>query len=391
MVEWLFMLLPVAAASGWYAARRTIAPGDRGPARPGRDPAYFQGLNFLLSDQPDKAVDIFIKVLEVDSDTIETHLSLGNLFRRRGESERAIRVHQNLVAHSALTTEQRARALLELGKDYMRAGVLDRAESLFQELMEMGLHTESSLRHLTTIYQQTKDWDEAIAATRRLEAESSKPMQPVIAQYYCEKAEAALEHGDSSEARTLAKRARDSDDCCVRATMLLGDLAARQGDMKLAVSEYQRVERQDADYLSEVVAPICDCYRQLGETEALVDYLGRLCDGVGSVAAMLALAGILHERQGAEQASAFVTERLRAAPNLQGLDRLISLNLPTVSGCAQETLLLLQGLVQRLLEKRAGYRCERCGFAATTLHWQCPSCRSWSSVKPLQGLDGELH
>ncbi len=389
MVEWLFLLLPVAAASGWYAARRGGAAQGQSLARPGRDPAYFQGLNFLLSDQPDKAVDIFIKVLDVDADTVETHLALGNLFRRRGESERAIRIHQNLVAHSALSQQQRAQALLELGKDYMRAGVLDRAESLFQELLEMGLYVEPSLRNLMTIYQQTREWDQAIAVTCKLESEIGKAMQPVIAQYHCEQAEAALEKEDWDTGRRLLNQARDRDAKCVRATILLGDLAARQGDAEAAIAEYQRIQRQDPAYLSEVIGPVSECYLQLDRMNELVDYLEKLPNGVGGVSAMLALAEILQDRDGIEQASSFVTDQLRAAPNLEGLDRLIALTLPTVSGPAHETLTLLQGLVKRLLEKRADYQCARCGFSASTLHWQCPSCRSWSSVKPIQGLEGE--
>jgi lipopolysaccharide biosynthesis regulator YciM len=155
--ELLLLLLPVAAASGWIAARRSQRQ-ERGKCVNDTSPVYFRGLNHLLNEEPDKAIDAFVEMLEVDSDTVETHLALGNLFRRRGEVERAIRIHQNLIARPALTREQRAQALLELGQDYMRAGLLDRAENLFRELKDTRLHVRQALKNLLVIYEKERDW-----------------------------------------------------------------------------------------------------------------------------------------------------------------------------------------------------------------------------------------
>ena len=162
--EYLFglvvILLPVAALSGWYYGRKDARERINSPAGvPGMSQDYFKGLNYLLNDRPDKAIEVFIKVLEVESETVETHLALGNLFRRRGEVDRAIRIHQNLVARPSLDKEQRALALLELGIDYMRSGLLDRAETLFKELIQTGMYERQVLRHLVDIYQQEQDWD----------------------------------------------------------------------------------------------------------------------------------------------------------------------------------------------------------------------------------------
>src|SRR5713101_7419737 len=185
----LWLLLPLAAGSGWLVAR---FDQKRHAAARDLPSAYFKGLNFLLNEQPDKAIEIFIQVLEVNSETVETHLALGNLFRRRGEVERAIRIHQNLIARPTLDREQRTYALLELAQDYFKAGLFDRAENLFLELAEIRAHSEQALRLLLSIYQQEKEWDKAIQTGRRLARVAGKSMDGVIAQYYCEQAEQAV-------------------------------------------------------------------------------------------------------------------------------------------------------------------------------------------------------
>ena len=196
MLELLWLLLPLAAASGWLAARRGVR-GTKAQLMPELSSDYFQGLNYLLNEQPDKAIEVFVRMLEVNSDTVETHLALGNLFRRRGEVDRAIHIHQNLIARPTLKPEQRTQALMELGQDYMRAGLLDRAESLFEELVQVDAHTAAALQQLLVIYQQEKDWDRAIQTARRLGVVSGRNMAPVIAQYYCELAARIVGQGRS--------------------------------------------------------------------------------------------------------------------------------------------------------------------------------------------------
>ena len=187
---WLLIpvaLLPVAALSGWLAARRSQNVGPS-VSTGGLRSNYFRGINYLLNEQPDKAIEAFIRVLEVDSETVETHLALGNLYRRRGEVDRAIRIHQNIIARPTLRADQRNEALLELGNDYMRAGLLDRAENLFRELCDTDGYTVPALRQIIDLYQQEKDWDQAIVCARRLAGVSGEPLGRVIAHYYCEQA-----------------------------------------------------------------------------------------------------------------------------------------------------------------------------------------------------------
>lgn len=388
MLDLLWLLLPVAAASGWWAAKRS-ANHQGGVRRNDLSSVYFKGLNYLLNEQPDKAIEVFVRLVEVDSETVETHLALGNLFRRRGEVDRAIRIHQNLIARPTLDREQRAQGLLELGLDYMRAGLLDRAESLFQELVEMNDHTAAALANLVDIYQQEKDWDKAIHAQRRLEAVTGTSLEPVVAQYYCELAEQARSTGDLSKAMQMVKRALKGDPRCVRASLIEGHIAAAEGDYKAAVYAYLRVEDQDPRYLTEVIAPLQECYQRLGKPEQMLEYLQRLVREHQGITAMLALADRVRQTQGEQSAAQFISAQLQERPSVRGLERLIELNLAGSSGVARDNLLTLKNLVGKLLEDKHVYQCEHCGFSGKSIHWQCPGCKHWSTLKPIQGVVGE--
>ncbi len=384
MLELLWLLLPLAAASGWWAARRSAARSEPSAAR--YSPAYFRGLNYLLNEQPDKAIDIFVKMIEVDSETVETHLALGNLFRRRGEVDRAIRIHQNLIARPTLDRDQRALALLELGQDYMRAGLFDRAESLFKELTEMKLHERQAYSNLRTIYQQEKDWQGCLDVADRLERLTGDSLATEKAHYYCELAREACEARRFGAAEELLGMARSIDRHCVRATILRGHLAEQSGDDAAAVEIFQQVEEQDADYLPEVLPHLIPCFKRSGTRGELVDYLRRLVERRPGTAAILALAEIIEADEGSGAALEFVTRSLQGQPTLEGLDRLIALSLKQAGAESKETLKILQQVVATLIEGRAPYHCERCGFSSKTLYWQCPSCKSWSSIKQGQVL-----
>ncbi len=394
MTEFLWIaipvaLLPVAAASGWFAARRSARREHE--AAPGKNlrSDYFRGINYLLDEQPDKAIEAFIRVLEVDSETVETHLALGNLYRRRGEVDRAIRIHQNLIARPTLNLEQRNEALLELGYDYMSAGLLDRAENLFQELCEKGSYAIRALRQVTDIYEQEKDWDNAIASARKLEKITGERLGSVIAHYYCEKAELAARNNHTSEALRAAERALESHAGCVRASLLEGEIRVRDEDYESAVAAYQRVASQDPDFLPVTIDPLRNCYRKIDRPQELRDYLMRLMDGPGGIVAAFALTEMKREVEGHEAAIKFITDHLRGHPSVRGLDRLLALEMETAEGTGREHVAMLKILTARLLENRPEYKCEHCGFPAKSLHWQCPACKHWNAVKPIQGVEGE--
>jgi len=384
----LLLLLPVAAWSGWWVARHHYIKRDAHNRR-GMHPEYFKGLNYVLNEQPDKAIEVFIKMLEVDSETVETHLALGNLFRRRGEVDRAIRIHQNLIARPTLDKEQRALALLELGMDYMRSGLFDRAESLFEELVETGSYSIQAFRELLDIYQQEKDWDNCIRTARRLEATSGERLDPVVAQYYCEKAELLRDQGQHKPARDNVRRALTIDPDCARASILEAELAVMAGKLRHAVRAYKRIERQDADYLPEVIPQLLECYRQLDRLDEFMAYLQEVVDRNGGITAMLTLTDLIAQRRGEEAAAEFITSELRKRPSVRGLERLLAYALEQAHGRTRESLITIRELTGKLLEDRPVYKCMHCGFVGKSLHWQCPSCKQWNTVKPIHGVEGE--
>lgn len=392
MLELLWFLLPVAALSGWLVGRRE-RPDAGDPAEHRFSNEYFQGLNYLLNEEPDKAIEVFTRMAEVDTDTVETHLALGNLFRRRGEVDRAIRIHQNLIARPSLERRQRAYALLELGRDYLRAGLLDRAESLFEEVVELEDHAENALRHLLDVYQQEKEWERAIGVASRLESVTRQDMRVIKAQFVCEQAEEALRDGSApARVRTLTKRALGIDSGCVRASLLRGGLEQREGgDAKAAIKTYQQVKNQDLEYLPEVLRPLESCYRRLDRIPALKRYLYRLLGDYDGVSVVMMLSELIRERDGRQAAIEFMASQLRRRPSVRGLNRLIELNIDDndADRRRQRDLRVLQELFSALLRDRARYRCHECGFEAQLLHWHCPSCRAWASIKPVKGLQGE--
>lgn len=375
----IWLLLPLAAGSGWMAAR---VDQKRHQARKDLPSAYFKGLNFLLNEQADKAIEIFIKVLEVNSETVETHLALGSLFRRRGEVDRAIRVHQNIIARPALDRDQRARALLELGQDYLKAGLLDRAENLFLELAEVRIHNEEALRLLMHIYQQEREWEKAISVCRRLGRAGSEGLSDIIAQYYCELAEEAYKRNEHENAREQARRALQSDKTCVRASMVLGKIEADLGRHKDAIKAWRRVEVQNPLYLGEVAPWLAKSYQALGDEEGLQRFFQEALSRHQDIGLILVLADVTERREGARAAEAFIVSWLRRQPSVRGLNRLIGLHVAQASGESRKDLEILKGIIEKIVEGRRRYLCHQCGFAGQSLHWQCPSCHRWNTMMP---------
>ena len=380
MQELLLLLLPVAAASGWLAARRS-ARKEKVPQGCETNPVYFRGLNHLLNEEPDKAIDAFVEMLEVDSDTVETHLALGNLFRRRGEVERAIRIHQNLIARPALTREQRAQALLELGQDYMRAGLYDRAENLFRELKETKLHVKQALSNLLVIYEKERDWKACLDVADELESITGSKMMLQKSHYYCALALAARVQGRGADALGYLKKALSTYRGCVRANHLQAQFASAQGDYRGAIKILRQTAEQDADYLPEVLPEIVSNFRHLGDLQELKTLLGEIVGQRPGTGAELAMVDLLIEQQGEAAAADFLADQLAREPSLALLLRSIELNARMPDAQSVKFLEGLRPHIRRLLDQRPIYQCNNCGFAAKTLHWQCPSCRRWSTIK----------
>ncbi|WP_455217687.1 lipopolysaccharide assembly protein LapB [Kaarinaea lacus] len=387
-LAFLFGLLPIAAFSGWWIGRRSQdKPSKQENASFSSD--YFKGLNFLLNEQSDKAIDVFVKMLEVDSETVETHLALGNLFRRRGEGDRAIRIHQNLIARPTLSKSQRALALYELGQDYLRAGLLGRAETLFLELLDQGEYRNESMEKLLDIYQQEKDWQKAIDIAKRIENLSGKNMGKVMAQFYCEQGDIFRARGDNSAALRMVKKALTSDRLCARASFLQANVEKSMGHCKAAVKSLRQIEKQDIRYLSEVIAPMVECYQSMGKLQEAERYLNYLLDKYDGITPLMALVEIIRQRDGERAASDRIVAFLRERPSVKGLDRLIELHLVGSDGAARENLMILKELTRKLLEEKPAYRCKNCGYKAKMLRWNCPGCKQWATIEPIQGVVGE--
>jgi lipopolysaccharide assembly protein B len=384
----LWLLLPVAAASGWYLARRG-SERSSGARVSELSSSYFRGLNYLLNEQPDKAIEVFLEIAELDSGAVETQLALGNLFRRRGEVDRAIRLHQNLIARPTLSAEQKTTALLELGEDYMRAGLLDRAENLLSDLVSINAHAPQALRHLIAIYQQERDWPKAIEHARRLQKATGADMGDMIAQFHCELSEAARAAGDRVAARRQLDHALVHDRECVRARIIEGHLCLDSNDPVGAISAFTQVPDLDPDYVPEILGPVLDCHQQLGDMDGARRWLGGLVRSHQGISAVLALYRVIEEQEGRQPAAAFLTEQLKARPSVRGLAALIETSLDSAAPEARDSLGILRDLSTKLLAGKPMYRCHRCGFGARAHHWQCPSCKTWNSVKPIQGVAAE--
>jgi lipopolysaccharide biosynthesis regulator YciM len=385
MCEWLLLLLPIAAVSGWYAAQRGISPITQKQPQE-ISPVYFKGLNYLLNEQPDKAIDLFIKLLDVDSDTVETHLALGNLFRRRGEVERAIRIHQNLIARPTLSREQRAEALLELGQDYMRAGLFDRAENLFIELTELKLYKEQANIYLLEIYQQEKDWNRCLDVTEQITTSRYPALHNSIAHFYCELAEQVMRQQNMVAAENYLKRAQQVKHGNVRVLMLQAEIEYSRGECRSVIRLLRQIEESDSAYLSDVLPQLMECYKKLGQQQEMHDYFRALYQRHHCTEAMLILADMMAETEGVDAAVEAVLKHLSETPDLKGLERLVKLNLQRNAERPREILEVLLSSVSKLLDKEPAYQCEHCGFTAKRLHWHCPSCKTWGAIKPRQGL-----
>lgn len=384
MHELLWLLLPVAALSGWLIGRRET-PARQGKGRPESIPdAYLQGINYLLNEERDKALEVFTRMAEIDSETAEAHLALGSLFRRRGEVDRAIQIHQNLVARPTLTTQQRIYALLGLGEDYMKAGLFDRAEEVFSRVIEQDAHVELALSNLLTVYEHEKEWDKAIEIAQRLERISERDYRVIIGQLHCEIASAVLEQGDISTVREQIQRALKVDPNCVRANILRGDLERDQGRYKAAIKAYKAVSRQDLAMLPEVIDSLDACFEAQGSPERLEGFLREVISNYPDGRMVARLAEIVSERRGTNEALNELTGLLRRHPTLVGIRRLVSLAHSMGEPINPRDLQILLGLFDRLEAIRSLYRCNKCGFSSRALFWQCPGCKYWASMRPVE-------
>lgn len=381
---WLVLvLLPVAAASGWYLRGRAQRPEERAPIV---NQDYLRGISHLVNDDADKAIEVFVRLLEVDNETVETHLALGNLFRRQGEVDRALRVHQNLVARPNLQAVHRNNARLELARDYQRAGVFDRAEDLFQELVEQGMFLDRVLPGLVAIYESEREWQKAIETIRRLESVRGYSMRPVIAQYYCELANDARGSGDIESARTHLKSARGEFRECVRASLLLGEIEEDSGDCGAAIKAYRQAAKHDPEFATEVLEPLERCFAERRDMPAYRSFLDGLIRGYDGVAPQVAIARLLQKQGEYNQAITHLSDYLQRQPNWIGFYHLLDLTWSDSGTGLSGPLDSLRESLRHIIAQQPLYLCGHCGFEGRYLHWKCPSCQQWNTIAPLRDI-----
>lgn len=383
-----WLLLPIAAASGWWLARYGAQQAEQ---QRDSESDYVKGLNYLLEDQPDQALEILTRLIETHRETTESQLVLGSLFRRRGETDRAIYIHHGLLTRANLSDMQRQRVLLELGEDYTSAGLLDRAEALFQQLVDLPVRHEyqtaeyhaAALNNLIAIYEQEKDWQQAVVHCDRLERMTGQIRRTEAAQYCCELARSAFDNEQPNTALNHLREALRRNSACTRANLLLASLSMADGDDRAALSALYTIEQQNIQYLHEALAPLTECHDRLDTAQDFLDWLHAAYQHYGFSWLAIHLAQCLARQQGTTAALAFMTRTLEDQPSFTGLRTWLELH---CRDQPQSDRAILFQASRRLLDGSARYRCTQCGFTSKTLHWQCPSCKRWETVHPLSDL-----
>ena len=386
---WFLLALPLLFAVGWLA--RGFESKVRETDNAALPRSYFRGLNLLLNDQHDKAIDAFIEVVRLDPETIELHQALGNLFRRRGEFDRAVRIHTHLLNRADLPARQRLLALNELGQDYLKAGLLDRAEDAFLQLLEDRNHRFDALRALLRIYQMEREWPKAVDCARRLESEAGESHYVSIAHYYCELGSDALNRGALVEAQQAIDEALAANRKSIRALVLAGDIAAKRGDHDQALRQWRRVESASVEHVPLIAAQVADTLAAQGKEGDALDWLERMLLDAPSIDLLDIAARRITEWRGAAAAEALIARETQRLPSLLGFERLLEARLAVTqqSGRQDDELQLLSSLLRNHTQKLARYRCTKCGFRAREYHWNCPGCTSWDTYPPrrLEELD----
>ncbi len=376
---WLLLGIPLFFSLGWIAARvdiRQLLSESRSLPQ-----GYFKGLNFLLNDQHDKAIDAFIEIVKLDPETVDLHFALGNLFRRRGETERAIRVHQNLLSRPDLPLEQQTHAMFELGQDYLKAGLLDRAEETFNQLVA-GQYSIQARRALLEIYQREKEWARAIDAALALQESGAGGRQKEIAQFYCEMAQDELVHTHADSALKMLEKAIAADRHSVRATILMGDVHLANGDIESAVLAWRRVEQQSVPHVALVAQRLMDGYRKLERPQEGLNLLKGYMAEAPSIDLLEVVFKATLELDTVEIANQLVSAELRRTPTLLGLDKLLDARLMVAAPEVRPELSLVKNLVHGYAQKLTRYQCAHCGFKARQFYWQCPGCSRWETYPP---------
>ena len=386
MLEVLFLLLPIAACYGWYMGRRSMRQQQQ-QKQSTKNKDYFTGLNFILSNESDKAVDLLVNSLDEDSTNIDTHLSLGALFRTRGEVDRAIKIHQGLISRPSLNGEQLELAMLALGKDYMTAGFYDRAEEIFVSLLEQVEDLEEAESQLISLYQNTKEWQKAIDVIIAMPKLRRSVQLSVLAHFHCQ---LSLEVESKSAQVKLLKQALKYDCNCGRAILELITLTSEDSDFDSFKKFLYLLLEADIELVPEVIEQALSTFKSNGDLKGYKIYLQEALSKGAGASVTIALVKLLLEQDKLPEAEQLLLDSLYSHPTMKGFKQLMHIHVQQAeAGSAKQSLTMLEKLVEQQIRYRPSYRCQECGFPSHTLYWHCPSCKCWGKIKRIRGLDGE--
>lgn len=387
----LFLVLFVALFVGWAMGRKNPTKKNK-PVKKSVPNDYFRGLNHLLNDQHSEAIDAFVDSLEVNSDTFDIHLTLGNLFRKKGEIQKAINIHQSLLARPEISEREMRMVQLELASDFMSAGLLDRAGRLLLNMASTSRKSEFQpkiLSLLVDLYEFEQSWDKAIQIGVELikETKSKKEIKR-LAHFYCEMAQEWHKKEQWKNALQCYKEALEVDSSCVRASIGAADVLNSQGRCRDAIKELKHAAEQDPEFISIIIPKLKESYQKVWGSNGYIKFLQEYNQKKPSTALIVALVQHYLETD-KDYAEMFLVEQLRLHPTIKGFKELISLQLTDLQGHNQQHLAVLFELIDQLVQAKHKYQCRQCGFPGHQLHWQCPSCKNWGVVKPIHGLEGE--
>ncbi|UDG82073.1 lipopolysaccharide assembly protein LapB [Candidatus Vallotia cooleyia] len=376
---WWLLITLIVFGLGWCMGHHD--PKNPLPESKNLPRSYFQGLNFLLNEQPDQAIDAFIEVAKLDPETTELHFALGTLFRRRGETDRAIRVHQNLLSREDLPSNELDHALYELGQDFLKAGLLDRAEETFQRL-HSGDYTLGALQALLAIFEIERDWYKAIEVAQRIEVMGVLSLVKQISQFHCELAQEALQHNQIDDARKSLQQALKYNPQNVRATLLSGDIEMACNKPTQALKRWQQVEKQNPAYLPLVAHKLMQAYAQTGQALQGAALLMRYIQAYPSNDLLDDAYKHIAELRGVDAAHALARTQMDRSPNLAGMTRLLDAQIAVAEEPHKGELELTSAWIQQRTKNLLRYACQNCGFRARLFYWQCPGCSGWETYAP---------
>ena len=379
MPTWLLFIPFILLALLWISRRRCSNKKNKPRKLP---PEYFTGLNYLLNDEHGKALDIFVKLVETDWDLVDTHFALGKIFRKNGEIDKAIKIHQGLIARPSLPDKYRSKVLLELGYDYLAAGWFDRAEGLFKEVLIHDRKSEVAKRNLILIFQQEKDWHKAIDIGVDLFSEGFLDVGTMISQYYCELADIAKEKGDVRQLAYNSKQALHYDKGSIRALIFLADHEMDKKNYKQALHYFEQIEKRDAEFFPVILERLIECFHRISDSDKLLAYLADVESRHQSLAMMEKHAMVIERYQSKEAAIDYLTDRIRKYPNIRGMHSLIDYKTNQADAGELTLLLDLKSALVKIQKDDSEYQCHHCGFQSNTLYWLCPGCQSWAEIKP---------